>query len=154
MPVLDLQLWLEKDESGVGVVRFEYYEKPIASKVVIHKKSAISWTVKRSTLVSEVYRRLYNCDPQVEWQERTEYVNHLVIKMWRSGYSEADIKCFVKGGVGRYEKMLERVNTGERPLYRDTSFQAPSWQTCCSRWPPSAPPHRWRFQQLSWTWCC
>ena len=123
MPVLDLQLWLEKDESGVGVVRFEYYEKPIASKVVIHKKSAISWTVKRSTLVSEVYRRLYNCDPQVEWQERTEYVNHLVIKMWRSGYSKTDIKCFVKGGVGRYEKMLERVNTGERPLYRDSSFQ-------------------------------
>ena len=34
MPVLDLQLWLEKGESGTNKIRFEYYEKPMTSKIV------------------------------------------------------------------------------------------------------------------------
>ena len=67
MPVLDLQLWLEKGEDGINIVRFEFYKKPMASQVVLHKKSAVSWTTKRSSLVSEVYRRLYNCDKMVNW---------------------------------------------------------------------------------------
>ena len=123
MPVLDLQLWLEKDEDNVNVMRFEYYEKPMASNVVLHKKSAVSWTVKRSTMVSEVHRRLYNCDPLLSWQNRADHINSLVLKMWRSGYSSTDIRCFVKGGVARYEKILDRVKNGDRPLYRNTSFQ-------------------------------
>ena len=53
MPVLDLQLWLEKGESGTNRIRFEYYEKPMTSKVVIHRESAMPWNIKRSTLVSE-----------------------------------------------------------------------------------------------------
>ena len=74
-------------------------------------------------MVSEVHRRLYNCDPLVSWQQRADHINSLVLKMWRSGYSSTDIRCFVKGGVARYEKMLDRVKNGDRPLYRNTSFQ-------------------------------
>ena len=102
---------------------FEYYKKPMTSKVVIHRESAMPWNVKRSILVSEVFRRLYNCDTLVNWEDRTKVVNELVTKMSRSGYKSTDIKCFVKGGVNRYEKLLARAREGDRPLYRDNSFQ-------------------------------
>ena len=95
----------------------------MTSKVVIHRESAMPWNIKRSTLVSEVFRRLYNCDTLVNWEDRTKVVNELVVKMSRSGYRSPDIKCFVKGGVNRYEKLLTRVREADRPLYRDDSFQ-------------------------------
>ena len=95
MPVLDLQVWLEKDEQGVNHIRHQFYEKPMSSQLVIHKQSAMSWTIKRSALVSEVFRRLFNTDDQVSWQEKADMISKLVLKMWRSGYREDDITCFV-----------------------------------------------------------
>ena len=50
-------------------------------------------------------------------------ISTLVMKMWRSGYNEEDIICFVRGGVGRFEKLEERVARGERPRYRDRKFK-------------------------------
>ena len=57
----------------------------------------------------ELYRHLFNTDDSVEWQEKATMINRLVLKMWRSGYNEEDIGCFVKGEVTRYETMWERV---------------------------------------------
>ena len=35
MPVLDLQVWMDRDEEGFNRIRFTYYEKKMASQFVI-----------------------------------------------------------------------------------------------------------------------
>ena len=74
MPVLDLQIWLERDEKGVNKVRFSYYEKPMASAVVINKRSALSWQTKKSSLAGEVARRILNCDDQAWIEDGREII--------------------------------------------------------------------------------
>ena len=91
--------------------------------MVIHKDTAMSWSVKRATLVAEVFRRLYNTDCHTPWQERADFVSRLVVKMWRSGYNGQDVACFVKGGVRRYEKILGLQTEGVRPMYRDGEYK-------------------------------
>ena len=95
----------------------------MASRMVIHKKSAISWPVKRSTLVSEVFRRLHNTDATTTWQDKAGFISELVVKMFRSGYSNEDIVSFVKGGVAKFEKLETLAAEGARPLYRDRHYK-------------------------------
>ena len=45
MPVLDLQIWCQEN-----LVKFRFYEKPMASNLVIQKWSALPWNVKKSSL--------------------------------------------------------------------------------------------------------
>ena len=47
MPILDLQIRVVDSK-----VEFMFYEKPMTSDFVILKSSAVSWGVKRATLVS------------------------------------------------------------------------------------------------------
>ena len=42
MPVLDLQIWCQDDQ-----VKFQFYEKPMASNYVIQRWSALPWNVKK-----------------------------------------------------------------------------------------------------------
>ena len=109
-----------------NVIRLQFYEKPMTSKMIINKSSAIGWPVKRATLMAEVYRRLYNTDSLTTWQEKAHMINCLVVKMWRSGYNNQDVVCFVQGGVRKFEKMITLHIQAEdvRPLYRDKKFRS------------------------------
>ena len=58
MPVLDLGIWYEEN-----VIYFMFYEKPISSRFVIMKESALPWRTKKIVLAGELFRRLINTSP-------------------------------------------------------------------------------------------
>ena len=57
MPVLDLEIWVEEMD-GTEKVLHSFYKKKVASPYTILKRSALSYSVKKSTLLQEALRRL------------------------------------------------------------------------------------------------
>ena len=123
MPVLDLQIWLERDQLGTNKVRFCYYEKPMASSQVIHKRSALSWQTKKSALAGEVARRMLNCD-EITWREEgVSIMNKFCGKMFISGYTEKERRIVLEEGEARVNNIKSKVAEGERPLYRTSEYK-------------------------------
>ena len=67
MPVLDMTVWVEDDE-----ILFSFFEKPMASDMVMMRNSALSWQTKKAALSSEVARRLLNTSPSLVAQGLAE----------------------------------------------------------------------------------
>ena len=88
------------------------YKKKMASPFVIMKTSAISSSIKRSTLFQEGIRRLSNTSidlaPDVYTRIMTEYSNSLRI----SGYSEKYRKDILNGIMKRWSEVLDMVKMG------------------------------------------
>ena len=64
LPMLDFKVWKEeekgeKDEKKT-IIKHEFYEKPMASKLVMMNKSALPHRMKVTSLSQEVVRRLKN----------------------------------------------------------------------------------------------
>ena len=78
MPLLDLKLWVDKDE----LMKFSFYFKEMSSKYFIPMKSAHSQSMKRSMLSKEGLRRLLNMSPDLPWEEFVNVMNQYVVKMW------------------------------------------------------------------------
>ena len=53
LPTLDTKIWVE-----AGKILFQFYQKPMASNLVIQADSALSSSVKIASLKEEVVRRL------------------------------------------------------------------------------------------------
>ena len=64
MAVLDTKVWTCKEE---GYILYQHYEKPMASKEVLHAQSAQSMTCKRSVHVQEILRRILNTSSRLDW---------------------------------------------------------------------------------------
>ena len=76
-----MNVWTEDD-----LIFFSFYEKPMASDMVMRKNSALSWQIKKASLTSEVARRLLNTSPSLVAQGvAEEYLEKFCYKMLRSG---------------------------------------------------------------------
>ena len=64
LPILDLKCWLDQSNE----LWHEHYEKPVATRKVLHSKSALAWGTKRNVAVEECVRRLRNCSPDLQWE--------------------------------------------------------------------------------------
>ena len=65
---------------------FEYYEKPMASQLVVGKWSALPWRVKRNCLAGEVGRRLFNTSPLLVEEGAVEvFLDSFRFKLLKSG---------------------------------------------------------------------
>ena len=65
LPILDMKVWTD----GEGCIRYTHYEKPMATKSILHTKSAHTESCKRSVHTQEVLRRLLNCSQELDWKE-------------------------------------------------------------------------------------
>ena len=118
MPVLDLAVWVQ-EVNGVQQILHSFYKKPVASPFTILKRSALSFKIKKSTLLQEALRRLGNMSPILPWEESVvhlaEYSNMLRI----SGYTTRERYNNIKGATARHRQMMEEVHSGEREsIYR------------------------------------
>ena len=68
LPTLDLRLWVVDG----NLIRFDFYEKPMASNLVVHAKTALSQTTKFSSLTQEVVRRLLHTSKELSCDYRLE----------------------------------------------------------------------------------
>ena len=59
MPLLDLKVWVEKEEEEQKIL-FKYYRKPMASRLLMMARSAMPSRVKRASLTQEGLRMMRN----------------------------------------------------------------------------------------------
>ena len=83
LPTLDLNIWVGED----NVTRYIFFEKPMASSMVIQRRSAMPENMRVSTLTQEVIRRMMNTSEKLEQSERNEVIDVYGKKLVNSGYS-------------------------------------------------------------------
>ena len=106
LPILDMKVWMNED----GNILFEHYEKPTASKSILHAKSAQSVTCRNSVHTQELLRRMLNSSPLLDWRScvapvLTEYM----LRMLRSGYPEKYRVDTLTRALRIYDKMVQQT---------------------------------------------
>ena len=85
MPVLDMKVWMDQD----GIILYQHFEKPMASKKVMHAQSAQSGPCKRNVHKQEVLRRLLNSSARLDWDSQVApVITTYMGRMKHAGYSE------------------------------------------------------------------
>ena len=85
VPMLDVKMWLER-EGDTRRILYEHYEKEMASKSLVHAKSAIPYKMKQTVLTQEMLRILLHCCVDLEWETVQHHLNKFMRKMQYSGY--------------------------------------------------------------------
>ena len=114
MPILDMKVWMEE-----GFIMYQHYQKPMASKMVLHAASAQSTQCKDSVHTQEILRRLLNSSTRLCWKEAvapviSEYMGRLMV----AGYSQAFRKKILEKALRIYDQMGRDEAEGIRPIYR------------------------------------
>ena len=108
LPILDLDVWVSQ-----GKINHRFYKKPMSSRMVFQARSAFSTQKKMSILLEEGQRRLRNCSPELDWEEKVIFLNRFSSDLKWSGHS-----VFFRRIV------LKRVIMKYRADARDTWFKA------------------------------
>ena len=103
LPSLDTAIWVRN-----GQVLFEFYEKPMATILVVEANSALSEEVKMASLAEVVMRRLRNTSRRVPNATRLEILERACTKMSTSGHTEKFIRKATLKGISMYEDRVRR----------------------------------------------
>ena len=126
MPVLDTEQWMEKVNVNGAMknqVLHSHYMKKISSKHLINKGSALSNEMKSNVLVADLVRVMRNVSLKCSKEERMQHIQHFVNRMQFSGYTQHDRVNTYKRAKGIFDKMVQRDQEGECPLYRGKFWQ-------------------------------
>ena len=90
MPVLDTEQWIDpvkcRNTTRCQILH-SHYMKPIASKHVINKNSALLQETKMKILVADLVRIMLNVSPLCSNTERTEHIQHFINRLQFLGYA-------------------------------------------------------------------
>ena len=117
-----LEMWVREDNKII----FQYFEKSMVPKMVIHRRSAMPESTRRATLNQELIRRMVNTSEMVDMTKRLEIVDNYATKLINSEYTLEQTRNTLVGGLKGYERLLS--------LSRDTKNP---------RWKPLHMPARW-----------
>ena len=95
-------------------VQFSFYKKEVASKFTIMKRSALSYKVKKSTLLQEALRRINNVGPGLPWSEVALHLTEYSYMLYLSGYINIERYNFIKGAIIRMETIDAEIAAGLR----------------------------------------
>ena len=119
LPYLDMALWVEDNKkNSQGKILFSHYTKPMASKLVIQKTSAIGKSQKRTILTQEGIRMLRNTHPDLPDSYREEDMSTFAKKLQNSGYDEKERLIIIRSAMNGYNKQVKADQEGTKPLYR------------------------------------
>ena len=96
----------------------EFYKKDVASDYTILNRSAMPWSMKRSTLFNEGIRRLKNCSRSLPWAQKAKHLSDFSNMLRISGYDDRFRYTCIKGVIQRYQELEEMVRRGETDFYR------------------------------------
>ena len=122
LPLLNSQVWIENNPEYGPQIRFEHYEKTMASALEIQKDSAISEQTKRATLVQGGLTRLLNTSIELGKDKQNEILSQYMKKLQTSGYDKKFRVEILKSIIKAWKSILEKDRTGERPLHRPRNF--------------------------------
>ena len=118
LPVLDLEMWIEKvniDNENKHQILHSHYMKPISSKHVKNKTSALTLQSKMNILVADLLRIMRNISPSCNKTERTIHNQHFLHRMQYSGYNMNDRISVYRRAMKKYEKIINN-NQSKRYL--------------------------------------
>ena len=113
LPTLDFEMWKQG-----GLVMYSFYQKPVARKTVIQKRSALGESVKVASHSQNMFRRMSNTSELLPDSERIRIVNDFASQLLRSGYSRKQSQDIVVNGLRGYESLRLRAEKGEAKLHR------------------------------------
>ena len=108
---MDLNIWVQRMEDGIQVVRHTFYKKEVSSPFTILKRSAVSYNTKKNTLLQEALRRLGNISNDLPWSETKSHMDIFSNMMRISGYSIKERYHIIKGSIERHKQMLAEVES-------------------------------------------
>ena len=90
-----------------------FYKKPIASPYTILKRSAVSESIKRSTIFQETLRRLQYISDDCPWSETVKHLSEFsnCLRIW--GYDKKTRYQTIRGAIMRHRSMRQKVIDGE-----------------------------------------
>ena len=116
LPILDMKVWQDDKE---GFILFQHYQKPMASKNVMHAQSAQSDSCKKCVHTQEIMRRLLNSSSRLDWNtEVAPVISVYMSRMMQAGYPETYRENVLKRALRIYDKMVKDDQKGLRPIYR------------------------------------
>ena len=118
LPSLDCKVWVK---DGWKIL-FEFFEKTMASNLMVEAGSALSKEVKQSTLAEEISRRLRNTSLELDLPTRLEILEKACVKMKTSGHTDIFIRQAVEQGIKTFAEKVRRSRLdvrdgGYQPLY-------------------------------------
>ena len=113
LPTLDTKLWMEG-----GKIKYEYFEKSMNNKLVIHQKSAMSENGKIASLSMEVIRRLKNTSIELSQDRIDGIIDDFTVKLVGSGYGMQQAYSIINAGLKGFEKLLKKQTDGKMDLHR------------------------------------
>ena len=120
LPILDMKVWTDEK----GTILYIHYEKPMASKTVLHSESAHPQHCKTSVHVQEILRRMLGCSRKLVWENVTAtIVTEYMKRMREAGYKETYRKNVLRKAVNIYKKKVEDDEKGIRPIFRQKHWK-------------------------------
>ena len=118
LPSLDCMIWVK---DGWRIL-FQFFEKTMASNLMVEAGSALSKEVKSATLAVEVSRRLRNSSLELDQATRLDILEKACVKMKTSGHTDTFIRMAVEQGVKSFAEKVRRSHldvrdSGYHPLY-------------------------------------
>ena len=104
LPSLDVAIWVVDRNR----IMYEFFEKTMATNLMVEATSALSKEVKLSTLSEEVSRRLRNTSPRLDSSGRLEILEKACVKMKTSGHSEEFIRLAIEQGIRSFDAKIKR----------------------------------------------
>ena len=124
LPTLDLNIWVRKD----NIVLYIFYQKPMASNMVIQKRSAMPENMRVATLNQEVIRRMLNTSERLDVGHRVKVIDEYAQKLSNSGYDMEYIRKVMIGGLKGYERKLALSHDISypkwKPLHQGANYNA------------------------------
>jgi hypothetical protein len=133
MPLLDLQVRVAEDNS----LDYKFYSKKVANPLLLMATSALPDRVKRNSLVQQAMTRLRNTRRTLLWDTVADILTEFCLRLKWSGYNATYRAEVIYSAVTGYEKLLAKVDKGERPLHRPRE-----WEAKARRRPGSGQPTR------------
>ena len=116
MSILDMKVWMDEND---GDIMFQQYEKPTASRNIMHANTAQSVTCRNSVHTQEIIRRLLNSSPLLEWESCVAPVlSQYMLRMMRHGYPKQYSVDTLRRALRIHDHMIEQDRKGVRPVYR------------------------------------
>ena len=120
MPLLDLQVRVASDNT----LDYKFFSKKVSNPILLMKSSALPDKVKRDSLVQQAMTRLRNTRRTLPWQVAADTLTEFALRLKWSGYNARYRAEVLQAAVRGYEKLLEAVDRGERPLHRPREWEA------------------------------
>ena len=119
LPVLDLKMFLDKkDFESEEPLKFEFYQKQIANKRVIYASSAMPRSVKFSTLVEELNRRLRNTPGSLLEERKVGLVAEFNARMAEAGHTETFRLKVTESSLNKFEKFTKEAEEKGKKVHR------------------------------------